>query len=544
MRRIATPFLVAPPGGARIRTRLRLDATDEQVLSSVGEHLGMLAGVELARRHSEGRLDAKARAASRWERKQALTAASSSRWAGTITRTSEDQWDRAFANLLDARAALRRASKTIQARLAVPVGQRHGRLRGYASQAERFAKQGRLQHTHARLADVEQQIAQGRVSICRGGRRLAKLYHSLDRDDALLTQAEWRECWRAKRWFLTADGEADKPWGNETIRVHPDQQWLELRLPTPLAHMSNTPSRAATYRLSCPVRFSYRTGEWAAQAASGAVRYDLFFDSAKQRWYLDASWRLQARMVPSLNELAQARTLGVDLNATHLDCWVLDPCGNPVGMPHTIPLDLDGCSTTTRDGRLRAAVSAIVRLAIAHGCRSVMVENLDFADARQTGRETLGHGKRGRQFRRIVGGIPTGRFRDLLVGMATNAGLWVVAVDPSWTSMWGRRYWLAPLNQSTKHATIVTGHHAAAVVIARRGLGLGARRRPGVPRPHRRMGNGELPARPGSKTQGCEGPGPPGRPAGSGTAAQDQPRPSGPGREPGDPGPFGVTRQR
>jgi hypothetical protein len=479
MRPLALPFVVAPPSGARIRTRLRLDAADDRVLREVGEYLGRLAGQDLQVRCQLGRThrgdDQRA------DRKRILTAAASSRWAGTITRTSNDQWQRAYDNLLDVRTGLRRACRRIRSRLAVPVGERHQRVHGYASRAERFAKQRRLQHLQARLAEVEGRLAAGRVSVCRGGRRLAKLRHTLNSSQSTLTVAEWREHWQAARLFLTADGEADKPWGNETIRVHPDEQWLELRLPTPLAHLSNTPGRGATYRLSCPVAFSHRAGEWAAQATSGAVRYDLFWDPARQRWYADASWRLPAiaAKVLSLEELRHDRALGVDLNAEHLDCWVLDPAGNPLGAPLTIPLELAGLEASTRDGRLRAAVAAIIRLAKDRGCRSVVVENLDFTDARQQGRERLGRGARGKRFRRIVAGIPTRRFRDLLVGMAANAGLWVVAVDPAWTSTWGKRYWQQPLNQQIKQPVTVSGHHAAAVVIGRRGLGHRARRREG-----------------------------------------------------------------
>jgi hypothetical protein len=505
MRSLAAPFVVAPPTGARIRTRLRVDAEDEQVLRAVGEYLGRLAGADVAVRCRLGRSNDQ-----RADRKRNLTAASSSRWAGAITRTSNDQWQRATKNLLEARAGLRRSVKRLRSRLAVAVGQRQGRVRGYASQAERFQKQRRLQHLQAELAKVEVRIAQGRVSVCRGGRRLARLRHAIGREDVPLTEAAWREHWQAARRFLTADGEADKRWGNETTRVHPDEGWLELRLPTPLAYLSNTPGRAATYRLSCPVVFHHRAAEWAAQAATGAVGYDLWLDPDQGRWYADACWRLPPRAVPSLEALRQDRALGVDLNASHLDCWVLDPSGNPIGAPHTIPLALPGRPASTRNGRLRAAVTAIIGLATVHGCRSIMVEDLDFTDARQAGRETLGRGRRGKAFRRAVAGIPTRQFRDLLVGMAANAGLWVVAVDPGWTSKWGRRYWQGPLNHSTKQAVTVTGHHAAAVVIARRGLGLGARRRPGVPRVHRRMGKGELPARLGDGAWGRQGPGPPG----------------------------------
>jgi hypothetical protein len=519
MRTLAPVVVAAPPSGVRIRTRLRPNFHDEQVLRAVGQHLGRLAGQDLARRCRLG-LGPDQRA----DRKRVLTAPSSSRWAGAITRSSNDQWAQAHANLLDVRVGLRRAVKRVRARLAVGVGQTRdrgrSRVRGYQSQAERFAKQRRLQHLLSTLSEVEEQLAADRVSVCRGGRRLAKLRQAVagagdDRSgkegsSTEMTEAEWRERWDAVRLFLTADGEADKSWGNETIRVHPDEQWLELRLPSPLAQLSNTPGRAATYRLSCPVAFTHRASEWAAQAASGAIRYDLSFDPGKRRWYADASWRLPTRQVPSLEELRQDRTVAVDLNAGHLDGWVLDPSGNPVGEPETIGLDLEGLPASTRDGRLREAVAAIIRLAKGHGCRSITVENLDFTDARQVGRETLGRGQRGKAFRRMVAGMPTRAFRELLVAMAANADLWVVAVDPAWTSKWGERYWQEPLTESTKTSVTVSRHPAAAVVIGRRGLGLGARRRPGVTRPHRRMGKGELPARPGEQVLGRQGPGPPG----------------------------------
>jgi IS605 OrfB family transposase len=503
MRPLAIPFVVAPPTGARIRTRLRLCDRDERVLWAVGAELGGLAGQDLAVRCRLG-----AGNDQRAERKRALTPAASSRWAGAVTRTSNDQWDRARRNLLGSREGLRRACRRVRSRLAAPVGGRHGRVRGYASRAERFAKQGRLQRLEARLAQVEQRLATGRVSVCRGGRSLAKLRHVVDREDVPLTEAAWRGRWQAARLFLTADGEADKSWGNETIRIHPDQQWLELKLPAPLAHLANRPH--GRYRLSCPVTFGYRREEWAAQAASGAIRYDLWWDPARGRWYADASWRHPARPVPSLQQLRRHPALAIDLNAEHLDGWVLDPSGNPLGGTHTIPLVLEGLPASTRDGRLRAAVAELVRLAKAADCRCIVIEDLDFADARQTGRETLGRGARGKRFRRSVAAIPTRRFRDLLAGMAANAGLWVVAVDPAWTSVWGARYWQDPLDQSTKTSVTVTRHHAAAVVIGRRGLGLGARRRPGVPQAHRRMGKGELPARPDDPALGCQGPGPPG----------------------------------
>ena len=86
MRSIAEPFVVALPAGARIKTRLRLPAADEIVLWAVGEHLASLAGADLAWRCRLGTAPGQ-----RTVRKRTLTGQSSSRWAGSITRTSNDQ---------------------------------------------------------------------------------------------------------------------------------------------------------------------------------------------------------------------------------------------------------------------------------------------------------------------------------------------------------------------------------------------------------------------------------------------------------------------
>jgi IS605 OrfB family transposase len=484
LREIRAPFIVAAPSGARVRTRLRVSARDAAVLETAGRHLGSLAGRDLAVRCAEGRLDAEGRAVSRRARKQALTAGSSSRWAGAITRTSEDAWRLAERNLKAEAATLRARVRRIESRLAVLAGERQGRIRGYATPAERHQKQRRLQVLKARLADAGQRIAAGRVSICRGGRGLARTRHSLAA--AGLTGAGWRRRWEAERLFLTADGEAGKAWGDETIRWHPDEGWLEVRLPAPLARLANRPH--GRYRLACPVQFGYRGDEVAAQACAGAVRYDISHDPVKDRWYLDASWKTASGPAPSLEQLRQHRVLGVDLNHGHLAAWVITPDGNPAGPPVTVPLDLAGLPASQRDGRLRAAVSTLIRIAKLHGCRAIAVEDLDFAEARAEGRERHGNrpsrGKRGKTFRRIVAGIPTARFRDRLVQMAHNAGLSVIAVDPAYTSRWGASHWLGPLREQD---TVTTGHHAAAVVIGRRAHGHKARRRAGVTGPDQRI---------------------------------------------------------
>jgi hypothetical protein len=294
VRSISPSFVVAPPAGAKVRTRLLLSIADEEVLLQVGEYLSSLAGGDLALGCRLGRGPDK-----RTERKRALTPACSSRWAGAITRTTNDQWTRGYQNLLAERAGLRRAIHRLEQRVQAPMGSKAGRVRGYATAEERWAKQRRLQTLSARLARVEARLVVGRVSVVRGGRRLLRLRHHLEA--AELTELQWRQRWAAERLFLTADGEADKAWGNLTIRWHPIQGWLELKLPTPLAHLANRPH--GRYRLNCPVAFPYRGDEVAAQAASGAVRYDITLNPDRRRWYLAASWKVNSGPIRASSRL-------------------------------------------------------------------------------------------------------------------------------------------------------------------------------------------------------------------------------------------------
>jgi hypothetical protein len=372
LREIAAPFVAAAPAGARVRTRLRVSARDAEVLTAVGRHLGSLAGRDLAARCSEGRLDARGRAASRAVRKRALTGQSSSRWAGAVTRASEDAYQLGSRNLAAERRTLQARVRAITARLAVPAGGKQGRLAGYATPAERHAKTIRLKALQARLARVGRRLEAGTVPVTRGGRKLMRARLNLAR--AGLTQAQWRERWDAARLFLTADGERDAPWGNYTIAWNPGEGWLEVNLPAPLAYLGNRPH--GRYRLSCQAWFGYRGDEVAAQAATGAVRYDICLDPARGRWYLDASWKAPARRVPSVQELRAAPVVAVDVNAGHLAVAVLAPDGNLSGVPFTIALDLAALPAATRDGRVRAGVSRLIATAREHGARAIVIEDL------------------------------------------------------------------------------------------------------------------------------------------------------------------------
>ena len=422
-------------------------------------------------------------------RKKALTAESSARWANAIIAANNDQYRLARHAQHRHIEGLKAGITTIEKRLAEPTidtlthEQRRERrkaklTKGYATQAERFQKQRRLQRLRAELARVCADRDDHRVHVVEGGKRLAKASHN--RDAADLTPSGWREDWECARYRIGALGSGDEPFGNLTLTVAPDGGEVSVRLPKPLEHLANAPH--GRYVLSGNAVFSYRADEWRARITGGMpVSYAVTRIRGRDGRYLTASWGCPPTVFgpvsvpgPGGEVRADGPVVGVDLNDGHLALRRLDEHGNPVGSPQRIDLDLTG-SSARRDAQVRHAITRLIHYTLGNGVENVAVEDLDFADARTVGRETMGRGARGKRFRKTVAGIPTAVFRNRLTAQTTRHGIGLFAVNPAYTSEWGGKYWRTPYEN-------VTRHQAAATVIGRRAQGFKARRREGVTR--------------------------------------------------------------
>ncbi|GLY92038.1 transposase [Actinoallomurus iriomotensis] len=469
LRRIDPPFVALGPSGVAIRDRLKhLTAQDEEVLRLVGDHLGSLAGKDLKARSATGLKHDTGQWA---ERKRALTAESSSRWAGSITKATHDQWALARRSQLAHVHNLEAAVATITHRLSLPVGAKGSKRApgGYHSAQEWFAKSRRLRLLRDRLQRQRADYEAGRVRVVRGGKRLLGNRHNLD--VAQLTETEWRARWQARRRFLSADGESGKRYGNETIRLTPDGQ-VSIKLPAPLAHLAN--AAHGRYILAAKVSFAHRGDQWRDRvSANRAVAYRISEDTDRGRWYLTASWTIPSVKTVPLQTARSGGLIGVDTNADHLAAWRLDEHGNPAGEPRRFDYDLSG-TTSHRDAQVRHALIRLLRWAQHHNL-AVAIEDLDFS-AEKT-REKYGRHKR---FRQLISGMPISKLRNRLVTMAAELGITIVAVDPAYTTKWGAQHWQKPLTSTDR---TVTRHQAASVAIGRRGLGHPIRRRTAPP-PH------------------------------------------------------------
>jgi hypothetical protein len=279
LRKIADPFVVPGPSGVAIRGSLKgLTGQDEMVLRLGGGLLGSLASRALKARCAVG-LD---HDSDLWaQRKRAVTGESSSRWAGSITRATHDQWALARRGQLAHIHSLEAGIRTIAQRLSLPVGAKgsQGAPGGYRSKQEWFAKSRRLHLLQDRLERERADRAAGRVRVVRGGKKLLRTRHNLEA--AQLAEADWRVRWEAERFFLQADGESGKPYGNETIRVSPSGE-VSIRLPAPLAGLANAPH--GRYVLAGRTGFRHRGEQWADRiAANRAVAYRIHYDIGRGR---------------------------------------------------------------------------------------------------------------------------------------------------------------------------------------------------------------------------------------------------------------------
>ena len=165
---------------------------------------------------------------------------------------------------------------------------------------------------------------------------------------------------------------------------------------------------------------------------------------------------------------SRRRFMGVDVNDGHFDIMVSDICGNPCGQAKTIEFEVEGTSKQVKSSVLHA-LEKIRHIAERRHVECVFMEDLHgFLDSKS---RVLNLG--GRNFRRIVSRIPSGEIKTWATRKLTFEGCHVEFVPAAYTSQAAKEFW---------DDIFESPHQAAALMIARRGLGLGLfRHRPNSP---------------------------------------------------------------
>ena len=176
-----------------------------------------------------------------------------------------------------------------------------------------------------------------------------------------------------------------------------------------------------------------------------------------------------------------ARFAGVDVNAGHIDVAVCDVYGNLVGKPKTVYFNSYRSEKQNKSSVLHALD------VVKHFCERRRVECVFFEDLKgflDSRSRTLNDG--GHVFRRCVSLIPTGQIKDWAVRKLTSDSCHVEFVAAAYTSQCAAEFWIGGVSSSSGSGgsgsvssfVVFSGvHQAAALMIARRGLGLGLFRR-------------------------------------------------------------------
>ncbi|WP_243123453.1 IS200/IS605 family accessory protein TnpB-related protein [Thermaerobacter sp. FW80] len=314
-------------------------------------------------------------------------------------------------------------------------------------------KKRRLAMLRARLEAAEART--GSPPICFGSRRLFHRQFHLEAN-GFASHDAWRKAWRdARSQSFFCLGSKDERSGNQTCSLLGDR--LRLRLPNALA------GRFGRHVWLQGVRFPYGQDVILAALASGqAISYR--FVRKNGAWYVFATTERPAAPITTSR---RAGALGADLNPDRLAVAEVDRFGNPVAA-RDIRLPLQGKRREQVKAILGDAVADLVAWAKGAG-KPIVVEHLDFREKKTRLRE------KDKRYARKLSAFAYGKFSALLMARAAREGVEVLRVNPAFTSVIGKvkfmaRYGLSP-------------YAAAAVAIARRGLGLGERLRSGTARP-------------------------------------------------------------
>jgi IS605 OrfB family transposase len=270
----------------------------------------------------------------------------------------------------------------------------------------------------------------GKPQICFGGR-------------TLLRKGEVEE-WQAKRNSqILLVGSKDEKCGNQSCQW--DGESLLIKLPPSLG--------GQRVRLE-GVRFAY--GEDVLANRAGKPLSWLLFKDDEGRWHAHVT-------IPETPALAEHYlrwgAIGVDVNEAHLAVVIADRNGNLLGT-QTLDFPESGLTTGKAEDILWSSVHGLVQLAQEHRC-GIVVEDLDFSKKKSYLKAF------GKKHAKRLSSFAYAKFFECLAAACPRQGVELRKINPAYTSRVARMKYALGYR--------ISAHHAAAFVIARRGMNFGER---------------------------------------------------------------------
>ena len=334
-------------------------------------------------------------------------------------------------------------------------------------------KRRRLANLRSRLTGLEADIAEGRVRLCFGSKRLWRQRRHLGAN-GYSSHEEWLGDWRGARsseFFVL--GSRDETGGCQlcVASVADDGSLtLRLRLPDCLAE------EHGKHLVLEDVRFAYGEEQVLAALESNAqyaahrseqgeksARATELGQALSYRFKRDArGWRVfvstEVQRVPVVTDRRRG-AIGVDLNADHLAVAETDSSGNCVSA-WRVPLVTYGKSKRQAEALIGDAVASVVGYAREVG-KPIVMEKLDFRQKKAALEDES------RTYSRMLSSFSYGKVRAGFISRGYRQGVEVFQVNPAYSSLIGRVKFMERYGLSA--------HQAAALVLARRLLGFSER---------------------------------------------------------------------
>ena len=338
------------------------------------------------------------------------------------------------------------------------------------------AERGRLEQVHQktrrlanlrhRLAVLEADVAEERVRLCFGSKRLWRKQHHLA-ENGYASHQQWLKDWQEARsgeFFVL--GSRDETAGCQLcVATVADDGTLTLRLRMP----DCLAVQHGKYLTIEGVRFAYGHEQMLAALGNNAeyarhrrehgeqaVRETELGQAISYRFKRDEKgWRVFATTdmmdVPVVTDHRRG-AIGVDLNADHLAVAETDASGNPLHS-FSVPLVTYGKSQHQAEAIVGDAVASVVAYAREAG-KPLVIEKLDFR------RKKAALEGQSRRYSRMLSSFSYGKIKAYFLSRGNRQGVEVHQVSPAFSSVIGRVKFMERYGLSV--------HQAAALVLARR----------------------------------------------------------------------------
>ena len=334
-------------------------------------------------------------------------------------------------------------------------------------------KRRRLGNLRHRLAALEADVADDRVRLCFGSKKLWCKQHHLAAN-GYGSHEEWLAGWReARRDEFFVLGSRDETAGCQlcVATVADDGTLaLRLRLPDCLADQygkyltiegvrfnhGHEQVLAALGSNADYARHRHQHGEKAARETELGQAISYRFKRDDRGWRVFVTTDMMD--VPVVTDQRRG-AIGVDLNADHLAVAETDASGNYVNA-FSVPLVTYGKTQHQAEAVIGDAVASVVDYAREVG-KPIVIEKLDFRQ-----KKAVLEGE-SRKYSRMLSSFSYGKVKAYFLSRSYRQGVEIHQVNPAYSSVIGRVKFMERYGLSV--------HQAAALVLARRLLGCSER---------------------------------------------------------------------